>query len=518
MVSFRTSKSGAYAGLFGIILLGTFLRLYRINYQSTWDDEDKSLIVSQTPLGRMIYYFKNDRSESPSPRETSPPSQVQPMAKGLVEGNTPLYFCTLHQWFCLFGFGSLQARLLSAVAGILCFPMLFLVAKYLYDTSTGLISALLLAVSQLGVRYSQEARPYELLLLLFLATLYFFLIATSRRSAFAWCCCTVCAVLMVGTHYYGVFAIVGLAAYMVLYWRTRSVPLTWIGGAGAAGLATLLPWLVFALPGQVHKVAAFPQPPWFALNRWTLIITLSRFNNGAVWGFYGWPPRWAYAAVGFGLLFTGPAVLMAWRLLRKRENALSDSERSATSLALILWLLPLLMIVALGLVNIPYDVRFVAFCIAPYYILTAAGICRLQSMPLKVVIVTVILCYSGGALRANYFIPYKENYRDAVRYISQRHWEDDCYAFVPSGDPPWSWAIYTSVIPARRIIPGQDESSWADCRRIWVFSYKRVSDVPPHEWQELLQKLKANRQKTEDQQFFWVGVELYTASRLKFSQ
>jgi hypothetical protein len=457
----------------------------------------------------MIYYFRSDRSESPSPRETSRPSQVQPLVKGVVETNTPFYYCTLHLWFLLFGFGPLQARLLSALAGILCLPMLFLVAKHLYDTRTGLISALLLAVSQLGIRYSQEARTYELLLLLFLATLYFFLIATSRRSAFAWCCFTVCAVLMVGTHYYGVFAIVGLAAYMVLYWRTRSVPLTWIAGAAAAGLVALLPWLVFALPGNVHKVAAFSQQPWFAVNRWTIIFTMGQFNNGAVWGFHGPVPRWGYVQGGLGLLFTGPVVVMVWQWLRKGEDAASDSERSATSFALILWLIPVLMIVALGLVNIPYDVRFVAFCIAPYYILTAAGICRLRSTPLKLVIVAAILCYSGIALRANYFIPYKENYRDAVRYISQRQWEDDCYAFVPFGDPPWCWPIYTSVIPTRRIIPGMDESSWTDCRRIWVVSYKRVSDVPPPQWQELLQKLKANRRKSEEQQFFWVGVELY---------
>jgi uncharacterized membrane protein len=518
MVSFRTSKPAAYAGLFGIILLGAFLRLYRINYQSTWVDEDKSLIVSQTPLARMIYYFKSDRPQSPSPRQTSPNSQVQPLVPGLGETNTPLYYLTLHLWFYLFGFGPLQARLLSAMAGILCLPMLFFVAKQLYDTRTGLISALLLAVSQLGIRYSQEARPYALFLLLFLATLLFFLISTSRRSAFAWCCCTVCGVLMVGTHYFGAFAIVALSAYMVLYWRARSVPLPWIGGAAAAGLVTLLPWLIYVLAGQVHLVTASPQPPWLALNRWTAIIIVSRFNNGAVWGFYGWPPRWAYGAVGLSLLLTGPALVMAWRWLRKGKDAAGDCERSATSFALILWLLPLLMIVALGFLNIPFDVRYVAFCIAPYYILTAAGICRLQSMPLKVVVVTVILGYSVGALRANYFIPYKENYRDAVSYISQRHAEDDCYAFVPFGNPPWCWPIYTSVVPARRIVPGQDEPWRADCRRIWVVSYKRVSDVPPPQWQELLQKLRANCQKTEDQQFFWVGVELYTSCRLKFSQ
>jgi uncharacterized membrane protein len=165
--TFRDSKTLVYSLLLGIILLGTFLRIYRLDYQSIWTDEVIALTVSHAPVEKIITYFKVDVSGRP------------------LEWNPPLYHYALHEWIRIFGFGVFQARLMSAVAGILCLPLVFLIAKRLYGMNTALLATLLTAVSQLGIRYSQEIRPYELAFLFFLATVYFFLIATEKQSLFA---------------------------------------------------------------------------------------------------------------------------------------------------------------------------------------------------------------------------------------------------------------------------------------------------------------------------------------------
>ena len=48
----------------------------------------------------------------------------------------------------------------------------------------------------------------------------------------------------------------------------------------------------------------------------------------------------------------------------------------------------------------------------------------------------VAVAYSLFALRANYTVPYKEDYRGAIRYVDARATPDDCYAFAPFGVAP----------------------------------------------------------------------------------
>ncbi|MBZ5645622.1 MAG: glycosyltransferase family 39 protein [Acidobacteriia bacterium] len=483
-----SSNSATYAALFLIVLLGAFLRIYHVNYQSPWYDEELSLVESHAPLDRIIDFSLGHDSNFPA--DTQP----------------PFYFYVLHFWFFIFGPGVLQARLLSATAGILSLPMLFLVAKRMYDSHTALLSALLLCVSQLGICYSQEIRPYECLLLIFLVTLYFWLIAVSRRSSLAWCGCVVGMVLMVATHYYGAFAIAGLVAYTALRWRVKRIPVSWIVGAVSGLGVAMLPWLAVVFAGQLKKVSTQRTAPWFAVNRWTLVSTINKFNNGSVKGLLNSAPLWTFA-VG-GLLFTGPVILMVDRWLRRAETP--PAERDSTALLVILIVVSLLAAISGGMVYLPYTVRYVAFCIGPYYILTAAGICRLRPAFIRPVIVVVLLSYSVYALRANYFIPYKENYRDAVAYLSDRARGDDCYAFVPWGRPPLAWSFYTSLpVPKTLIAPDRDLQSAMECPRVWVVFQSRVLARPPKDWQELLQRVEVNRQKRDERQFFWVKVELY---------
>lgn len=121
-------RSAVLAVILGIICLGAALRLYRIDHQSIWWDEAITLTVARAPLADMPRYFKSD-GETPTPLFgwKGRPSQVW-------EFNPPLYFAALHGWCGLFGFGPLQARLMSATAGILSLPILFLIGVRLFET------------------------------------------------------------------------------------------------------------------------------------------------------------------------------------------------------------------------------------------------------------------------------------------------------------------------------------------------------------------------------------------------
>ena len=470
-----------------ITLVAAVLRLYHLDAQSIWYDEAISLLLAAGPLGEIVEYMRGPV-----------------LGRRPFDLNPPLYFYVLHGWLQAFGFGGLQARLLSAVTGVLAVPLLFLVARRLYDTTTGLWSALLLAVSQLGIMYSQEARPYALCLLIFLATVWFYLIAESRRSVAAWCGCALCALLLAATHYYGLFAIAALALYSVFF---RSVPLPWIAAAAMAGVAAVVPWYYIALGAQLQQASGRAQPSYFAVGPWTVVSALNRFSNGGVSGLPYPAPRWTFFAGA--LLFGGPIILMLVRAWRPPGVA-DPRERRSTVLVCLLWAVPLVSAYLLSLLmSIQYDVRYIVYAIAAYYVLAGAGLARLRAPALECLAAIALVCYSGYALRANYFIPYKENYRDAIQLVAGQAEPDDCLAFVPFGGLPLEWPVYAPRPSAPRLTVDRDPSSASKCRRIWVFTYRRVV-VDAHErWQEWLTAATSRYTKAMERQFFWITVERY---------
>ena len=211
-----------------IVVLGLGLRLYHLNHQSVWYDEIFSINVSSRPLKEMNQYLVKDF--------------VQP----------PLHYYILHFWFKIVGIGVYQSRLLSAFLGTLAIVASYLLANYLFGRRTAVIAALLMAVSQLGVMYSQEARPYAQLLFLLPCCAYLFLVALRTGRARPWWAFVCTATLVVYTHYYGFFAVAAFLLFAFLYRERYPVPFSrWIGGLLLA-LVLYLPWLTSGFIGEWH--------------------------------------------------------------------------------------------------------------------------------------------------------------------------------------------------------------------------------------------------------------------------
>ena len=483
-------RAALYWKLAAITAAAAALRLYRLDEQSLWHDEAISVIVSRAPIDRTLDFFR-----------ATPPRLP-------FEYNPPLYGFALHGWFALLGVGGFQARLLSAVVGIVSVPLVLALGARLFGSSAGLYAATLLAVSQLGVMFSQEARNYELFLMLTLVTANLYLIAMQRRSLPAWCLATASAVLMVLTNYYGVFIVLALAAYSLIYWR--SIPLLWVAGSVATAALCLVPWSLFALSGQAAAASGRVQPGYFAIGLTSVIGTITRFNNGAVAGLLESTPAWA-VALG-GMLFGAPIL---WLIERARRTRRADpADWRGAVFAILLFAVPLAAVLVLGFVaNVQYNIRYVSVCIAPYYVLAGAGLARWPDRLSRRLALLAILAYSGYALMANYRVPYKENYRDAVDLVASQASPSDCFAFVPFGNPPLEWSIYSTMRPERLVKLDDGGTDARACQATWVITYERVI-LPVHKiWREHIASRTVTQVKTAEQQFFWVKVEKYEAVR-----
>lgn len=123
--------------LAAILLLALGLRVYRIDGQSLWYDEGTSVALA----GRDLASITRDAA-----------ADIHP----------PFYYYLLHAWVRLFGSGEVAVRSLSAIIGVSVVILTFQLGQRLFGLATGLLAALLSALSPFQVYYSQETRMYIL--------------------------------------------------------------------------------------------------------------------------------------------------------------------------------------------------------------------------------------------------------------------------------------------------------------------------------------------------------------------
>jgi mannosyltransferase len=136
--------------LFGILFIGSLLRFYKIDFQSIWLDEIHTMNETNPKLSFLEVYDAIRNAEQ----------------------MPPLYFYSVFLCFKIFSYTSYIARLFSVFAGIASIYAIYIFAKEILNKETGLIASLLLSVNIFHLYYSQEARPYALLLLLTICSFY----------------------------------------------------------------------------------------------------------------------------------------------------------------------------------------------------------------------------------------------------------------------------------------------------------------------------------------------------------
>ena len=158
---FATFGRRAVLLVLALTILALGLRIYRLSGQSFWIDEIYSVFTARVPLDQ-LYNCSTKLSNSL-------PTYFLLLKAILPDGNTDIEY---------------DARLLSALAGAFSVPV-FIGLVYCWRRHTGaaLLAGLLLAVNPLHIWYSQEARPYSLMLFFgLLAMLFLELGQFSNRS------------------------------------------------------------------------------------------------------------------------------------------------------------------------------------------------------------------------------------------------------------------------------------------------------------------------------------------------
>lgn len=173
-----------------ILALAGALRLLRIGASSLWADEAFSWLVARQPAWAIL-------------------------TQRLVPIMPPLYHFLLHCWVHL-GESEVALRLFSALCGFLAIPVIYVLGKNLFSPAAGLAAASLTAVLPFHIYFSQEARPYALVILLSALMLWAFVRAWRGVGYGAWAAFGLLVAINFYAHYFVVFSLAVLHIFGVL--------------------------------------------------------------------------------------------------------------------------------------------------------------------------------------------------------------------------------------------------------------------------------------------------------------
>ncbi len=264
--------------ILAVLLLSTFLRFYRLEAQSFWNDEGNSARIAERSVDLILAGAAGD---------------IHP----------PGYYLILSAWRAALGPSEFALRGFSAFAGIVLVALVYRLGKQYFDTPAATAAAFFAAVHPALIYYSQEVRMYSLIATLgaaaFLA-LSLWLVATrqpavgSRQPKFGvWdlkfgispvifhsSFVILITALGLYTHYSFAFIVIAVnltALGGMAFHRTRATPHAsrvthWFTLQLFALLLLFAPWL----PTAIHQITTWPSAREY-LPLWDSFIGVSRW-------------------------------------------------------------------------------------------------------------------------------------------------------------------------------------------------------------------------------------------------
>ena len=413
------------------------LRLFRIDAQSLWYDEG----ISAHQLTR---------------------SFPEILRASALDTHPPLYYWTLKVWGEVLGPSEVSLRSLSVASGILAVVLTWLIGRRLFGTRAATVAAVLLSAAPLAVYYSQEVRMYAQVTALGLLAVY----AYTRRAYWLY---TLAGLATLYTQYLGVAMLAAVNLHALLWWRSRSRGdwLRWLG-ANAVIAVGFAPWLPTFIDQQTHALNTSPRTPLGLATD-----TLAAYGGG----------------IARGEVFVWAGAVLAVVAV---TGVVLGRNLPAATLALLVWLMPLGLVLALGLRSGLFEVRYLVLGVPGLMLLVGLGVTRLAPQPaLAVGLAALGLAPAALGLSAQYFDPAlaRDDYRGLVSTIEREARPNDAVVLVAPNqveifDYYYHGQLPTIGLPAQRPIDPQDtlrrlEAIRARYERIWLVSWA-MTEADPH--------------------------------------
>ena len=210
--------------LTGLVLVGALFRFHRIAADSMWVDEYWAVYLA-TGRGDAIFNMpQREIIQSPPKTTFVDAPHIWHIWTGLDSViHPPLYYLVLRGWIDLFGDSDLSVRALSASFSLAIIILLFDIIRRLQGPWPGLIGAAFATFAPAQIVYSQQARPYTMLVFLGLLVLEAMLsIQRGPSRRYGLCALAISVAAFAMTHYFAAGAIAAVAVYSAITFQGKT--------------------------------------------------------------------------------------------------------------------------------------------------------------------------------------------------------------------------------------------------------------------------------------------------------
>jgi mannosyltransferase len=396
------SRPSLALGLLTLVtIFAAFLRFHALAAKTFWFDEGVSIGIARLDwynFGRILWRR---------------------------EANMSLYYLLLRGWLH-FGQSEFFVRTLSVLLALATIPVIYFLGRRLFDSRSGMIAAILLAVNAYHVRYSQEARSYSLMVLLCGASSLYFLKVLelpSRRNRIAYIFLSTAAVY---AHFYSVLLIFSQCLSLFLL-DQKLIPKE-IKNAWRWIALLISPIAIFVATTGAGPLRWIQRPGLKSL--WILGLRLTG-NDGTI----------------LLLVYAVACLAAVVPLLAHGQKRMRVPWATWRYRFLLLWLLfPVLSVFVLSQARPLFLPRYFILCLPALLMLAAAGISRIpnQWITAFATLIVVALSIQGTAsyYRQDFEDTDREDWRAASQYILTNAHPGDAILFhIPMGRMPYEYYL-----------------------------------------------------------------------------
>ena len=340
------------------VIAGVFLRFSTTS--KMWLDEVLSVNISRDGLTSIIDHLRHD-------------------------GAPPLYYVALHFWMKIVGTSDFSVRALSGLFSLATLPLVFIVARRLWNLRTAAIAVAVTAIIPYAIYFATETRMYSLVMLEVSLFLVIWTGPWKSRDFGRLVALATVGAAMLYTHYWSLYFLASVAVWCLVRsgrgGAARYVPRL---VALALSLIAWIPWLSIFNEQRIHTGTPWATPPntyqlltwvnYFAANQSVQHTTPSLHHQLAVTSFVG-------------LLLIGMiAVPMVGRISLGIDFRIPNSARLMAVLGLGSVVLGL---VAARLAGTTFVPRYAAVGAVPLFLLVALGIANFRT-PIRMLAVLTV--------------------------------------------------------------------------------------------------------------------------------
>jgi mannosyltransferase len=429
--------------IIALMLAAFVLRAVSIDSQSLWRDEVDALCYAHAFPHLVVQTIDPHRADRLNTDLVCPSLPVN-LAQltdedilrrlvrtlgGMIRENGPLYFFLLRGWIALTGTTEYALRFFSLLFGVLCVPLSYVLGRQLFDRQSGLLAAVMVAVSPYLIWYSQEVKMYTLVTALALLGVYGLRRAVAEREWRWWAVQVVATSLAFYSHILAALLIPVQILLFLIWWPQARKQ--WVGPIVSLACLTL-PYLPLAVwqARQVFQIreTGFHQYPLGEMAE----ILLNGWSTGILGRCLPWGALLmiALALIGlFGPLYHVSPSPAATKPLGGRSRA-----------ALVCWLVvPLLAVWFISLRQPLFTDRYLIWTAPAFYLLVAVGLVSIARLGdpgrgVVVILTGIILAINGFNLSQQAVEPIKSDFRSAAAYVADRYTPGELVIFqIPHG-------------------------------------------------------------------------------------